>query len=134
MFEDILGEKKTNEWIWKPLEFKVDTPSRTGKIYPKEIFIKAFQRCLSLGNIFLVNCLPQDPSKVDLIYVIGECKEIQIAVDNKIYVKIRYFSKDFEDVYKDFPIWIVALGSMLQNIIQDDLIITALYLDMEPTK
>ena len=142
MYDDLLGPKKKKSnyngarhkklsiTYVKKLNFQVDTPTPSGKIYPKHVVEDALNNKLGpnyRNNFFLVAYPPKDPTVVNLANVIGIIQSFKICPNNDILIEIKYTYGN--EVFSQFDITWCALGSIDdKGRVQNPLTITQLYL------
>jgi len=102
------------------LNFKVDTPTVNGHIYPKEVLKKAFDEKFSKNDVFVLDrhnpCHTYD-GKINLDNVIAVAKKYEILSNSEILIDIKPLKEDI-----DFEITTSGFGRIDEKtkIINDD--------------
>lgn len=97
------------------LNFKVDTPTVNGHIYPKEVLKKAFDEKLSKNDVFVLDRHTEE--KIDLNNVVAVAKKYKILSNSEILIDIKPLKEDI-----DFEITTSGFGRIDEKtkIINDD--------------
>jgi hypothetical protein len=128
MYDDLLGTKqqpKQKQAKWSiffvkqlyldisngtSMVFKVDTPTPSGRIYPKDEMEKTFKKATTGKGLYLVKYPPQDPIMVNPANIIGWCLGYSISdVSKEITVEMKYL-KGKED-YAQFDFAPLMIGA-----------------------
>lgn len=143
MYDDILGPKRKIPFhagakhnrialttYWKKINFQLDTPTKSGRIYPTHVVRDELNRKIPKqnyrNNFFLVCDTPKDPTIVQLDNVVGIILAYKIRGIN-VLLEIKYLQG--YDAYSQFDIALCCLGSVDdKNVVKSPLTITQVYM------
>jgi hypothetical protein len=105
------------------LNFKVDTPTVNGHIYPRDVLKKAFDERFSKGNVFVTS---DGSFEIDFHKIIGEAESYEIKPNNDIIINLKLLNLKNKIIDKSkFELTSSGMGNLDENnTIHDDYILS----------